>query len=83
VVKGKPMDLRLCRKKLGVMGKHKKYKNFFKDLQRIWDNCKKYHPKTSLIHRHAEVLEKFSRKCILKFKKQVGMRSSSSDDRKR
>lgn len=79
----KPMCLRLVRKKLGVMAKHKKYKNFFKDLQRVWDNCKKYNLKTSLIYKHAETLEKFSRRCIYEFKKRVGMKCSLSDDSKR
>ena len=35
----KPMDLATCRKSLSK-GKYKKYEDFFKDLQLIWDNCK-------------------------------------------
>ncbi len=50
----KPMDLRTVRKRLGVKNKYKKYKNFFKDLQRIWDNAKLYQPKGSRLHKNAE-----------------------------
>ena len=70
----KPMDLRTVRKKLGVKNKHKKYKNFFKDLQRIWDNSKIIHPKGSRLYRNAEIIEKLSRKLVKQFKKKVGMK---------
>jgi hypothetical protein len=73
------MDLRTLRKKLGVRGKHKKYKNFFKDLQRIWDNSKLYHPKGTRMHTHAEALEKISRKLVIQFKKQVCMKRGGQD----
>ena len=77
----KPMDFRTLRKKLGVRGKHKKYKNFFKDLQRIWDNCKIYQPKGSRMYRHAEIMEKVSRKLVAQFRKQVGMKGATEDKR--
>ena len=37
----KPMDLRTVRKNLGK-GKYKRYEDFFRDTQLIWDNCKTY-----------------------------------------
>jgi hypothetical protein len=70
------MDIRTLRKKLGVKNKYKKYKNFFKDLQRIWDNAKLFHPKGSRLYRNAEIIEKLSRKLVNQFKKKVGMKRS-------
>jgi hypothetical protein len=37
----RPMDLASVRKSL-AKGKYKKYEDFFKDIQLIWDNCKQY-----------------------------------------
>jgi hypothetical protein len=37
----KPMDLRTVRKNL-AKNKFKRYEDFFRDVQLIWDNCKTY-----------------------------------------
>ena len=37
----KPMDLRTVRKNTGK-GKYRRYEDFFRDVQLIWDNCKTY-----------------------------------------
>ena len=49
----KPMDLRTVRKNLGK-GKHKRYEDFFRDVQLIWDNCKTYNIQGSDIYKMAE-----------------------------
>ena len=71
--------LRTVRKKLGVRSKYKRYKNFFKDLLRIWENAKKYHKRGSRLSKHAEFLERLTMKLIAKFKKEVGMRLHSDE----
>lgn len=37
----KPMDLKTVRKNLSK-GKYKRFEDFFRDIQLIWDNCKTY-----------------------------------------
>jgi len=68
----KPMDLSTLRKNL-VKGRYKKFEDFFRDLQLIWDNCKTYNIQGSDIYKQAEHMEKVSRKSINKFKDEVGM----------
>ena len=76
----KPMDLRTCRKNLGVKGKYKRYRNFFKGLLKIWDNSKLYNKPGTRLHKNAEILERFSRKLITSFKKEVKMKKRGGKD---
>ena len=66
----KPMDLRTVRKNLGK-GKHKRYEDFFRDVQLIWDNCKTYNSQGSDIYKMAEQMEKVSKKCVNKCKEDL------------
>jgi hypothetical protein len=66
----KPMDLRTVRKNLGK-GKYKRYEDFFRDVQLIWDNCKTYNIQGSDIYKMAESMEKISRKCVNKCKEDL------------
>jgi hypothetical protein len=66
----KPMDLRTVRKNLGK-GKYKRYEDFFRDVQLIWDNCKTYNIQGSDIYKMAEQMEKVSRKSVNKCKEDL------------
>ena len=68
----KPMDLSTARKHLSK-GKYRKYEEFFRDLQLIWDNCKQYNIQGSDIYKQAEYMEKITKKQIQNFKDEVGM----------
>ncbi|CDW88525.1 bromodomain containing protein [Stylonychia lemnae] len=68
----KPMDLSTLRKNL-VKGRYKKYEDFFKDIQLIWDNCKQYNIQGSDIYKQAEHLEKVSKKQVNKCKEDIGI----------
>jgi hypothetical protein len=68
----KPMDLKTCRKNL-TKGKYKKYDEFFKDIQLIWDNCKTYNIQGSDIYKQAENMEKKTKKLVNKIKDELGL----------
>jgi len=51
------MDLKTVKNKLNL-GKYKCFKDFFSDLQLIWDNCMKYNVEGSSIYKLAETMEK-------------------------
>ena len=57
----KPMDLQTARKQL-TKGKYRRYEEFFRDLQLIWDNCKQYNIQGSDIYEQAEYMEKVTKK---------------------
>lgn len=78
----KPMDLRTVRKNL-AKGKFKKFEDFFRDLQLIWDNCKTYNIQGSDIYKMAESMEKVSRKCANKAKEELGIPLGSGKDKKK
>ncbi|TNV76914.1 hypothetical protein FGO68_gene7255 [Halteria grandinella] len=78
---GKCLDLRLIRKKLGVKNKYKKYKQFFKDLIRVFDNQKRYQQRGTRLYKHADLLQRLTRKLISRFKKDVNMKMHSDEAR--
>lgn len=67
-----PMDLKTCRSKL-VKQKYKRYEDFFKDVQLIWDNCKTYNMQGSDIYKLAEDCEKISKKAVNKAREVLGI----------
>jgi len=61
-----PMDLGTVKKKL----KGNKYKNMndvLEDIQQTWNNCKLYNQEGSLIYKHAQKLEKATKKLVKKY----------------
>lgn len=70
----KPMDLRTVRKNLGK-GKYKRYEDFFREIQLIWDNCKTYNIQGSDIYKMAESMEKISKRAVVKCKDDIGIPS--------
>ena len=59
----KPMDLRSVRKNLSK-NKYKKYDEFFRDVQLIWDNCKTYNIQGSDIYKMAEQMERIAKRAL-------------------
>lgn len=80
----KPMDLRTIRKNLSK-GKYKRFEDFYRDVQLIWDNCKTYNIQGSDIYKMAESMEKISRRAINKNKEEfdIPFGGSSHKDKKR
>lgn len=73
------MCIRTLRKKIGVRSKYKRYKNFFKDLLKLWDNFKRWSQRGTRLFKHAEYLERLTVRLIAKFKREVGMKTSSNE----
>lgn len=78
----KPMDLSTLRKNL-AKGRYKRYEEFFKDIQLIWDNCKTYNIQGSDIYKQAEGLEKISKRFVNKFKEEAGMTKTGAKNKKK
>ncbi len=76
------MDLSTLRKNL-AKGRYKRYEEFFKDIQLIWDNCKTYNIHGSDIYKQAEHLEKISKKFVNKFKEEAGMTKGGAKAKKK
>lgn len=68
----KPMDLKTVRKNLGK-GKYRRFEDFFRDIQLIWDNCKTYNIQGSDIYKMAETMEKVSKKQINMCREELGI----------
>mmetsp|Transcript_17466 Transcript_17466/g.29392 ORF Transcript_17466/g.29392 Transcript_17466/m.29392 type:complete len:262 (-) Transcript_17466:44-829(-) len=68
----KPMDIKTVRKSL-VKGKYKRYEDFYRDLQLIWDNCKTYNIQGSDIYKMAEYMEKVSKRASNRSKEDLGI----------
>lgn len=77
----KPMDLRTVRKNLGK-GKYKKFEEFYRDVQLIWDNCKTYNIQGSDIYKMAEAMEKVAKKCVNKSKEDLGIPFGGAEKKK-
>lgn len=68
----KPMDMRTVRKNLAKC-KYKRFDDFFREIQLIWDNCKTYNIQGSDIYKMAESMEKVARKAINRGKEDLGI----------
>ena len=78
----KPNDLKTCRKAL-LKGKFKRYEDFFRDIQLIWDNCKTYNIQGSDIYKLAEHMEKTAKKAINKCKEELGFHGTGKKGKSR
>ena len=56
-----PMDLSTIRKKIED-NKYQNVKEIYKDIQLIWDNCKRYNREGSDVYKMAQVCEKFTKR---------------------
>ena len=77
----KPMDLRTVRKNLSK-GKYKRFEDFFREVQLIWDNCKTYNIQGSDIYKMAESMERVSKRAVNVAKEKLGIPISSKKDKK-
>ena len=66
------MDLKTVKNKLNL-GKYKCFKDFFSDLQLIWDNCMKYNVEGSSIYKLAETMEKAAQKTVNDHKEELNI----------
>ena len=66
------MDLKTVRNKL-KLGKYKYFKDFFLDLELIWQNCMAYNVEGSDIYTLASNMEQVARKTINEYKKELNM----------
>lgn len=76
------MDLKTVRKNLSK-GKYKRFEDFFRDIQLIWDNCKTYNIQGSDIYKMAESMEKFSKRQINMCKEDLGIPFGSGSNNKK
>lgn len=67
----RPMDISTCRKNLAKC-RYNSYKEFFADIQLIWDNCKQYNVVGSDIYELAVEMEKHAKKLVAKVRRQLG-----------
>jgi hypothetical protein len=78
----KPMDLRSVRKNLSK-GKYKKFEDFFRDIQLIWDNCKTYNIQGSEIYKMAEHMEKVAKRAANKAREDLEIPFGSGASKKK
>ena len=64
------MDISTCRKNLSKQ-RYGSYKEFFADIQLIWDNCKQYNVQGSDIYELAIEMEKHAKKLVAKTRRQL------------